>query len=257
MSWRTLAKSNSDLINGIKNLGLVKSDIVFQAMKNVDRGHFADDKATAYFDRPQSIGYGATISAPHMHAFAMEDLKDHIHKGARILDVGSGSGYLCACFAEMLDILEKGDKDLSYEGQGRVFGLEIVKELVDKSVNNLKKFDKGRKWLESGRIRIIHGNGWEGLDEVAGPFDAIHVGAAAEEVPQKLMHILAPGGRCVIPVGEQHNTQYYKVIDKTLDGEIKASNKMEVQYVPLVRQGKGMEKRKVSNHEQKQQKGTV
>jgi len=43
---------------------------------------------------PQSIDYRATISAPHMHAYALEYLKDHLKKGGRVLDVGSGSGYL-------------------------------------------------------------------------------------------------------------------------------------------------------------------
>lgn len=39
-------------------------------------------------------GYGQTISAPHMHAHALELLKDHLRPGTRVLDCGVGSGYL-------------------------------------------------------------------------------------------------------------------------------------------------------------------
>ena len=53
-------------------------------------------------DSPQSIGHGATISAPHMHAYAIEILKDFIREGSKVLDVGSGTGYLTACFAMMV-----------------------------------------------------------------------------------------------------------------------------------------------------------
>ena len=46
----------------------------------------------AYMDAPQSIGYAATISAPHMHAYALELLLDQLRPGAKVLDVGSGTG---------------------------------------------------------------------------------------------------------------------------------------------------------------------
>ena len=43
---------------------------------------------------PQSINFNATISAPHMHAYALEYLKDLLKPGGKVLDVGAGSGYL-------------------------------------------------------------------------------------------------------------------------------------------------------------------
>ena len=63
----------------------------------------------AYMDSPQTIGYQATISAPHMHADALERLKEPlINKNDNIsaLDVGSGSGYICACLARIIGILQ-------------------------------------------------------------------------------------------------------------------------------------------------------
>lgn len=73
-------------------------------MLAVDRAHYC--RNNPYMDSPQTIGYGVTISAPHMHAHSLELLKDHLTDGERALDVGSGSGYLTTCMALMLG--EKG-----------------------------------------------------------------------------------------------------------------------------------------------------
>ena len=69
-------------------------------MLRVDRGYFSP--TDPYMDSPQSIGYGVTISAPHMHAQALEVLHDHLKEGSKALDIGSGSGYLTACMAIMV-----------------------------------------------------------------------------------------------------------------------------------------------------------
>lgn len=66
----------------------------------VDRAHYAPFEP--YQDRPQSIGHNATISAPHMHAAACESLLQFLQPGARVLDVGSGSGYLTHVIAELV-----------------------------------------------------------------------------------------------------------------------------------------------------------
>lgn len=79
------------LRNLIKD-GVIKSKEVYEAMLKVDRGDFTT--SSPYVDRPQSLNFNATISAPHMHAFALEYLKDYVKPGSRVLDVGSGSGYL-------------------------------------------------------------------------------------------------------------------------------------------------------------------
>lgn len=64
-----------------------------------------------------------------------------------------------------------------------------------------------------------------------GPYDAIHVGAAAAEIPQPLIDQLKPGGRLVIPVGNVF--QDLKVIDKKPDGSISVRSETSVRYVPL------------------------
>lgn len=76
----------------------------------------------------------------------------------------------------------------------------------------------------------IIADGRKGWPEHA-PYDAIHVGAAAADVPQDLIDQLKPGGRMVIPVGTFF--QDLKVIDKNLDGSISVRSETSVRYVPL------------------------
>jgi len=185
-------------------------------MKSVDRGDFC--KSNAYYDAPQGIGFGVTISAPHMHAYALELLKNQLKEGNKALDVGSGSGYLTVCFAKMVG------------SAGSVVGIDHIKELVDWSESNVNK--NHAELLTSGHIKLVVGDGRQGYAQ-EGPYNAIHVGAAAPTLPQALVEQLAPGGRLIIPVGPERGDQNLEQIDKHMDGNIKRSVLMGVRYVPL------------------------
>ncbi len=81
-------------------------------------------------------------------------------------------------------------------GKGsKVFGVEHIEELLEMSKENIAKSHK--EFLEDGSITIKLGDGRKGLAE-NGPYDVIHVGAAAEEVPSPLIEQLAPGGILVL-----------------------------------------------------------
>eukprot|EP01138_Halocafeteria_seosinensis_P007178 gb/GECG01007341.1/.p1 GENE.gb/GECG01007341.1/~~gb/GECG01007341.1/.p1 ORF type:complete len:164 (+),score=15.05 gb/GECG01007341.1/:1-492(+) len=100
MSWFCSGRSNSELVNNLFRAKIISKERVKNAMLAVDRGDFVSSQA--YTDSPQPIGVGATISAPHMHAYALELLEHKLKSGARALDVGSGSGYLTVAFAKMV-----------------------------------------------------------------------------------------------------------------------------------------------------------
>ncbi|KAL1948970.1 hypothetical protein VTO73DRAFT_10776 [Trametes versicolor] len=224
MAWRCTGATNEELIANMAKAEIIHSDRVTAAMTKVDRANYVRYANGAYEDSPQTIGYGATISAPHMHAHAVEHLLPFLKPGSRVLDVGSGSGYLTAVLYQLLQ-----DPSDPRSNDSKVVGIEHVSELVEWSVGNLRKDGLGSA-LDAGQIKVIAGDGRKGLPE-DGPYDAIHVGAAAPTLPKELVEQLARPGRMFIPVGTQ--TQQVLQIDKDADGNVTSKPLFDVLYVPL------------------------
>ncbi|VDM95623.1 unnamed protein product [Thelazia callipaeda] len=217
MAWRSHGSSNVSLVENLTNNGLIEDERVRMTMLRVDRADFCT--RNPYMDSPEPIGCNATISAPHMHAAALERLKNHLKEGDKALDIGSGSGYLTTCMAYMVIV----------GVTGKVVGVEHIKQLVDLSINNIKK---NHGDLLDGRVVLVESDGRNGFPQYA-PYKAIHVGAAAPNVPDELVNQLAPGGRMLIPVGAPHCDQRFLQVDKDDSGKVSVVDLMGVIYVPL------------------------
>lgn len=159
---------------------LLSSSLTKRIIGQVDRAHYAP--SYPYDDSPQTIGHAATISAPHMHASACESLLPFLTPGAKVLDIGSGSGYLTHVLAELI------------KPGGTVIGIDHIQPLVEMADTNMKKSSEGRQLLENGTVKFVKGDGRKGWEQEA-PFDAIHVGAAAAEHHQALIDQLKAPGR--------------------------------------------------------------
>ena len=210
------AKSMKELCDSLIKKGYIKDKRVYNAMMEVDRADFSP--MSPYSDRPQSIKYNVTISAPHMHAYCLEVLKNHLKEGGKALDIGFGSGYLTVAMSKMM-----GDK-------GVAVGIEHIEELCEFARENISKHHKNL--LDTKKVVLIKGDGRLGYKNL-GPYDCIHVGAAALKLPQPLIDQLDFSGRLVIRVGSQIDGQYIYIIDKDKNGKISTRKELSVRYVPL------------------------
>jgi protein-L-isoaspartate(D-aspartate) O-methyltransferase len=165
-SMQSIDPQYKNLLTTLKERGMI-SQRVYELMARIDRKNYVPDDImhTAYSDIPRPIGFNTTISAPHMHAMTLEKLKDHLKAGGKALDIGTGSGYIAACFAEAM-------------GKGsQVYMIDHIKEILDFANNNIKK---GNAYLiKSKRIISLLKDGRHGLHEF-GPYDVIHVGGAID-----------------------------------------------------------------------------
>ncbi|KNE68865.1 protein-L-isoaspartate O-methyltransferase [Allomyces macrogynus ATCC 38327] len=218
MAWRCSAKSNARLVENLFDANIITNPRVKSAMFAIDRGHYVHPGSSAYMDAPQTIGYSATISAPHMHAYALNLLEPYLRPGNRVLDVGCGSGYLTACMADMVG------------PEGKVVALDHIEELVEMTRANVERDQPG--WTTNGRVECVVGDGREGYPARA-PYSAIHVGAAAATIPQPLVDQLASPGRMILPVARSYGGQALMQVDKDQDGTVTTHTLMGVMYVPL------------------------
>ncbi len=154
--------------------------LVLAAMGRVPRHLFVEEslRDRAYDDHPLPIGEGQTISQPYMVALMAEILK--LAEGEKVLEVGTGSGYLTAVLAE----------------QGvQVCSIEFSERLAEHARIALQA-------LGYHNVTVHLGDGTLGWPAEA-PFDAIVVGAAAPCLPRPLLDQLRLGGRLVVPMGEE------------------------------------------------------
>ena len=210
-----------NLLHDLQARNIIKEQKVFDAMLQVDRADFTPKSlyfSAPYVDSPLSIGHNATISAPHMHAYALEYLSPYCSNNIHILDVGSGSGYLTVALSKMIN------------DSGLVVGIEHIDDLYKTSIKNISKNHK--KLLDDKKIVLLNEDGRKGIKEYA-PFKVIHVGAAAEEIPQELIEQLDNNGRMFIPVGKSNEDQWIYLVDKDANGTLKKTRLMCVTYVPL------------------------
>jgi protein-L-isoaspartate(D-aspartate) O-methyltransferase len=188
--------------------GITDQDVL-RVMETVPRHEFVlpEYLDEAYADHPLPIGYGQTISQPYIVAVMTEML--HLHRDAKVLEIGTGSGYQAAILSGLTQ---------------EVYSIEIIASLCAQAQERLAR-------LGYRNVQVKCGDGYNGWEEHA-PYDAIIVTAAPDHIPQPLVNQLADGGRMVIPVGPPGAYQVLWLVERRGE-EIKSQRTMGVAFVPL------------------------
>ena len=191
-----------------------------QAFLTVPREEFVlpQHRDRAYVDTPLPILAGQTISAIHMVMIYISPTCTDPQIGDKVLEVGAGSGYNAAMFAEM--VAPEG-----CDNPGHVYAIEIVPELVKFAKKNIERT------RYSDRVTIIGADGGIGLPEYA-PYDIVSVAAASKSIPPPLLEQVAVGGKLVLPVGRSFY-QELLLMTKEKDGSFIEKNLGGVAFVPL------------------------
>ena len=186
-----------ELLGKLREMGIADERVI-DAMDRVPRHYFMDDAFVhfAYDNKAFRIGAGQTISHPYTVARQTELLD--LPAGAKVLEIGTGSGYQCAVLTAM------GFK---------VHSIERQKPLYDVTTPFLKKLGY--------RAHCYYGDGYKGKPAFA-PFDGILVTCGAPFIPESLLGQLAIGGRLIIPLddpsageGKQVMTEVRRVEEDT------------------------------------------
>jgi len=205
----TSQRTRERLVERLRSEGIA-SRAVLDVMRNTPRHIFMEEAlaSRAYEDTALPIGHGQTISQPYIVARMTEVL---LERGplAKVLEVGTGSGYQTAVLAQLVK---------------RVYSVERIEAFIKQARPRFQE-------LRLTNIRLRHSDGGMGLPDYA-PYDGILVTAAPEGIPLALVDQLAVGGIMVLPIGTKQEQVLVRVIrtDSGYDKEILE----RVSFVPLL-----------------------
>jgi protein-L-isoaspartate(D-aspartate) O-methyltransferase len=207
----TSQRTRDRLIERLGEKG-IQSQKVLDVMRRTPRHLFIDEAlaSRAYEDSALPIGHGQTISQPYIVARMTETLLSGATP-AKVLEVGTGSGYQTAILAQLVK---------------RVYSVERIPELAEVARERIRQ-------LGLLNVHIKTRDGYRGWAERE-PFDAILVTAAPENVPENLLHQLAIGGRMLLPVGPENDIQRLCLITRVAKA-FQQEMLETVSFVPLVK----------------------
>jgi protein-L-isoaspartate(D-aspartate) O-methyltransferase len=196
------------LIEEIRGRGITDLEIL-QLFDRVPRHLFLPEGVwpMAYEDRPVPIGFGQTASQPSLQAYYLDVLRPG--PDDRVLEIGTGSGYLTALLALMAE---------------RVYSVERVRELSARARAALDG-------LKLRNVALLVGDGTIGWRKYA-PYQHVVVSAASPSVPEALFDQLAEGGKLLIPLGDR-SSQILTLVRKE-EGQAVSRELVECTFVPLL-----------------------
>lgn len=177
--------TNRDLVEHLKNSGVLHSGILVEALERIDRANFVGETNIhfAYLDNALPIGNGQTISQPLTVVFMLELLNVEI--GDSVMEIGFGSAWQTCLISHMV-----GEN-------GSVHAIELIPELFNFGVENSKKYPEIYE-----RIQFFNQNGINGLPDISdgiGGFGKIICSAKLKDKPNTWLEQLKIEGIVVYP----------------------------------------------------------
>lgn len=192
----------------------VRDPEVLAAFQSVPRHAFVEGDEP-YGDHAMPVGSGQTISQPYVVARMTQAARPagpDGWQGAKVLEVGTGSGYQAAILAEL---------------GAEVTSIERHPELAAEAQRKLASAGFGED-----RVQVVVGDGTEGWP-ADGPYRSILVTAGGPSVPKPLLEQLdADGGRLVMPVGDREHQFLTLVVRRGTD--LHTTELEPVVFVPLI-----------------------
>ncbi len=178
MTDTSLAQARNNMIEQQIRPWEVLNDAVLRLMRELPREDFvpAAYRKLAYADTSIPLGHGEVMMPPRVEAHFLQALA--LQPSDRVLEVGTGSGYLTACLAAQA---------------GHVFSVDLRAEFTTAAAAKLRDAGISNVTLETGDAA----NGWA----AQAPYDAIAVTGALRLLPEEFRQQLKPGGRLVAIVG--------------------------------------------------------
>jgi protein-L-isoaspartate(D-aspartate) O-methyltransferase len=189
----------------------VRHPAVLRAMATVPRERFVPelDALDAYEDSALPIGQAQTISQPYVVALMLEAIAPE--STARVLEIGTGSGYATAVLAELV---------------AEVYTVERLGMLAAAARTRLAE-------LGYRNVHVVEGDGTLGWPEHA-PYDGIVVTAGGPDVPAPLLPQLRVGAHLVVPVGSTPRSQELVRVTRRAADEYARESLGAVTFVPLI-----------------------
>jgi protein-L-isoaspartate(D-aspartate) O-methyltransferase len=223
--------SREDLIRSLKREGILKSQIVEDAIRSVPREKFlwkGTPEFLAYADEPQGLGDTLqTISAPHMVVMMLEELE--LSRALKVLEIGTGSGYNAALIGWIVS------RRASRVEEELVISIERDSRLASFSRENIRSVGLSKV------VKVVEGDGSLGYPQGSKEeiYDRIIVTAGAPHVPVFLKSQLKTGGIMLIPIGGSHYQDLVRLEKNKKQGNkeyFEEEKVVQCMFVPLIGQ---------------------
>lgn len=159
----------------------VLNQAVLASLFKVKREDFVPEawRVLALADMEIPLGFDATMLSPKMEARLLQEAQ--IHDGDKVLEIGSGSGYMTALLAIAV-------------GGGSVHSVDIVPEFTAAAKEKLGRYGFTNVTLETGDAAC----GWKDI----GSYDVVVVTGSLPVLPEAFKKNMKIGGKLLVVVGE-------------------------------------------------------